>query len=382
MSAAPRSHPLVLGATLLGILGVVASVFTVGAPRFWANWLLWFLFLLTLALGALFLVALEHLVGARWSVPLRRLPERISTLLIPLTPVALVALGAVKVLYPGAKPEALHHKILAGKAMWLGLPFFSGRVIFFALLYLVALAVLVRGSLKQDESHDAAFNLRARRFAPVFMAIFALGITQVAFDWISGLEPEWYSDIFGIYLFAGAFLAGLAATVLALQHLQAQSRLQEVRKDHTYNLGGFLFAFTVFWSYIGFAQYLLMWYGDMPEEIIWYKARIEGPWLGAALLLALTHFLIPFFALVTRDAKSDPKRLRRVAYLMLGAHALDLYWLIFPVVSRRPIFSWPELSFALFFLGGALLWMQRAMNRGEDMPVGDAFLKEGLEFRL
>lgn len=382
MSAAPRNQPLVLGATLLGLLGVIASAFLAGAPRFWANWLLWFLFLLTLALGALFLVALEHLVGARWSVPLRRLPERISTLLIPLTPVALVALGAVKVLYPGAKPEALHHKILAGKAMWLGLPFFSGRVIFFGLLYLLAMAVLVRGSLKQDESRDGAFNLRARRFAPVFMAIFALGITQVAFDWISALEPEWYSDIFGIYLFAGAFLAGLAATVLALQHLQAQSRLQEIRKDHTYNLGGFLFAFTVFWSYIGFAQYLLMWYGDMPEEIIWYKARIEGPWLWAALLLALTHFLIPFFALVTRDAKSDPKRLRRVAYLMLGAHALDLYWLIFPVVSRRPVFSWPELSFALFFLGGALLWMQRAMNRGEDMPVGDAFLKEGLEFRL
>ena len=357
-----RSRSILVGATGLGAVGVVASAFSAGAPRFWANWLVWFLFLSTLALGALFLVALEHLVGAKWSVPLRRIPERVSTLLIPLTPVALIALGAVHVLYPGSLPEALHHKVLAGKATWLGLPFFSGRVIFFSALDLVALAVLVRGSLKQDSSRDPQFNIRARRFAPLFMAIFALGVTQIAFDWISGLEPEWYSDIIGVYLFAGAFLAGLAATALSVLHLQGQGRLQAVKRDHLYNLGGFLFAFTVFWSYIGFAQYMLMWYGDMPEEIIWYKARIEGPWLSAALVLAVTHFAIPFFALVTREAKGNPGRLRRVALLMLAAHWLDLYWLIFPAVARTPVFSWPELSFALLFLGSSLLWLQKTEN--------------------
>jgi len=380
--SADRSNSLLMGATILGALGVLASALLVEAPRFWANWIVWFLFLFTLALGALFLVALEHLVGARWSVPLRRVPERIATLLIPLTAVALVALGAVKVLYPGAKPEALHHKVLAGKALWLGLPFFSGRVVFFCALYLVALAVLVKGSLKQDQSLDPQFNVRAKRFAPLFMAIFALGVTQIAFDWISGLEPEWYSDIFGVYVFAGAFLAGLAATALSVLHLQDQGRLDGVKQDHLYNLGAFLFAFTVFWSYIGFAQYMLMWYGDMPDEIIWYKARIEGPWLAAALVLALTHFVIPFFALITRDAKADPRRLRRVAILMLAAHFLDIYWLIFPVVSRRPVFSWPELSFALLFLGGSLLWLRRSMALGQDMPAGDPFLREGLEFHL
>jgi len=371
-----------MGMTALGGLGVLVSAFTAGAPRFWANWLIWFLFLFTLALGALFLVALEHLVGARWSVPLRRLPERISTLILPLIPVGLVTLGAVPVLYPGAKPEALHHKVLAGKAFWLSLPFFSTRVIFFMALFVLGLAVLVRGSLKQDQSLDPAFNLRARRFAPAFMGIFAFGVTQIAFDWISGLDPEWYSDIFGIYVFAGAFLAGLAATVLSFNHLRSQGRLESVKRDHLYNLGGFLFAFTVFWSYIGFAQYMLMWYGDMPEEIIWYKARIEGPWLGVALLMGLMHFLIPFFALVTRDSKANPQHLRRVAILMLTAHFMDLYWLIYPVISRTPRFSWPEVSFALFFLGGGMLWLRKAMRMGEDMPVGDAFLREGLEFRL
>ena len=157
---------------------------------------------------------------------------------------------------PGLAARGGHHPILAGKAFWLSLPFFSARTVFAFVLVVIALAVLVGGSLKQDVSKDPAFNFRARKFAPAFMAIFALVITLVAFDWISGLTPEWYSDIFGVYIFAGAFLSGLAATALSLLYLQGEGRLEGVRQDHLYNLGAFLFAFTVFWSYIGFAQYM------------------------------------------------------------------------------------------------------------------------------
>jgi hypothetical protein len=380
--SASKPPALLLGMLLLGALGVIASWFGAGAERFWANWILWFLFFFTLALGALFLVALEHLVAARWSVPIRRLPERIATLLLPVVPVALVALGAVHVLYPGSRPEALQNPILAGKATWLGLPFFSLRTVIGLVLALLALAVFVRGSLTQDETRDPAFNVRARKFAPVFMAIFAFVITAMAFDWISGLTPEWYSDIFGVYLFAGGFLAGLAATSLALVHLQAQGRLTEVNHHHRYNLGGFLFAFTVFWSYIGFAQYMLMWYGNLPDEIVWYRDRLQHGWYGVTITLAVVHFVVPFFALVTRSAKGAPGRLRWVASLMLGAHILDLYWLVFPALGKGVVFSWPEVSFACFFLAGGLLWLREALTWGEDMPVGDAFLRQGLEFRL
>jgi hypothetical protein len=381
-TARSQSGNLLWASAGLGLVGVVATYALAGVERFWANWVLWFVFLLTIALGSLFIVALEHLVGARWSVPVRRVPERLSTLLLVVAPMALIGLGAVRVLYPGAGPEVLHNKILAGKALWLGLPFFSARTILFLVFWLLSLAVLVRGSMHQDATKDPRFNLRARRFAPLFMAFFALGITMVAFDWIGGLEPEWYSDIFGVYLFAGSFLSGLAATALGILYLQRRGRLEGVRRDHLYNVGGFLFAFTVFWSYIGFAQYMLMWYGNMPEEIVWYKERLQGPWLGVLLFLALVHFIIPFFALIPMDAKGDPKRLRVVATLMLGAHLLDIYWLIFPVLGKGIMLSWPELCFAVFFLSVALLWVRGAMERGEDMPVGDPFLQEGLEFRL
>jgi len=382
MSQQKPTPPILLGAVALGAAGVLGTYFAAGPERFWANWVLWFVLMFTLGLGSLFIVALEHLVSAKWSVPVRRIPERLATLLLPAIPVGLIALGAVPVLYPGSRPEAAHHPILAGKAFWLSLPFFSARTVFAFVLVVIALAVLVGGSLKQDVSKDPAFNFRARKFAPAFMAIFALVITLVAFDWISGLTPEWYSDIFGVYIFAGAFLSGLAATALSLLYLQGEGRLEGVRQDHLYNLGAFLFAFTVFWSYIGFAQYMLMWYANMPDEVIYYKVRLAGAWRAITFALAALHFILPFFALVTRDAKRDPKRLRRVAILMLSAHVLDMYWLIFPALGGSPRFGWPELSFALFFLGGILLWIRGAMQKGEDMPVGDPFLREGLEFRL
>ena len=380
--SAPSSPKLLWCATVVGGALALAAYAVEGPARFWANWVVWFLFLFTLALGALFLVALEHLVSARWSVPLRRIPERLASLLVPLAAVALVALGAVPVIYPGARPEAAHDPLLAGKAFWLGVPFFSARVGLCAALAILALLVLFRGSLRQDRTRDPALTVRARRFAPVAMAIFALVVTQASFDWIGGLEPAWYSDVIGVYLFAAAFLSALAATALALIWLQGQGRLQEIRFDHWYNLGGFLFAFTVFWAYIAFAQYMLMWYGNLPDEVLWYRARTQGGWLGVALLLALARFFVPFFALIPRDAKGDPRRLRWVALVVLASHWIDLYWLVFPALGRTPVFSWPELGFALLFLGGTLLWVRSAMERGEDMPVGDPFLREGLEFRL
>ena len=250
-------------------------------------------------------------------------------------------------------------------------------------LSLAALAVLVRGSLAQDRERQrpSPFSRRARRFAPVFMLVFALVITVLAFDWINGLTPEWYSDILGVYLFAGTFLAGLGATTVAALHLHQQGRLP-IRSDHLYNLGAFLFAFTVFWSYLAFSQYLLMWYGNLPEEAGWYRDRLQGGWKTVTLGLALLHFVVPFLALLSRRAKAAPGRLYWVAWLMLAAHGLDLYWLIFPALGQGPLGSWPELSFACCFLGGSLLWLRRAFRWGADLPVGDPLLEAGLEFRL
>lgn len=350
--------------------------------RFWSNWLLWFLFLAGTGLGCLFLVALEHLVGARWSVPVRRTAERLSGLILLAAPVGLIALFSLPHLYPWTRPEAAANPFIAGKAAWLNIPFFAARSAACIGLWVLFQRLFAGASLRQDESKDPWITVRLRRLAPAFMIVFALTVTLAAFDWLSSLEPEWYSDIFGVYIFAGFFTAGLAAISLGVTLLKRSGRLPDIKFDHVYNLGALLFAFTVFWSYIGFAQYMLMWYANLPEEVFWYTRRLGGGWQAVTLLLAALHFFIPFFALIPRDAKGDLKRLARVSVIVLCAHFLDLYWLIFPVISERPLFSWPELLFAAVFITGGLAWAGRSMSKGKDMPVGDPFIKEGLSFRL
>jgi hypothetical protein len=380
MSRLETTRILTLGA-LLGLIGIAVFGANAGWKPFWANWILWLLFILTTGLGCLFIVGLEHVIGAKWSVPVRRVPERLSSLILLGSPMLLLALLSLRHLYPWTRPEPTDH-IVADKAAWLNMPFFTIRVLVCLILWLLAYKIFVNGSLQQDKQKDSRFNVRARRLAPLLMIVFGITITVVAFDWISSLEPSWYSDIFGVYLFAGAFLAGLSATTLLLIYMMTKRRLPGVGPDHVYNLGGFMFAFTVFWGYIGFAQFLLMWYANLPEEVFWYKERLQGLWLPIVLVIALLHFFVPFLVLIPRDAKSNPRRLTCVAILILLAHWLDLYWMIMPVLGGGPRFGFLELSFAVCFICLAMLWIRRALGRGADMPVGDPFLNEGLEFRL
>jgi hypothetical protein len=366
----------------IGAAGVATTFFVAGRERFWASYIVWFLFLLTVGIGALFLVALNHLVGARWSVPLRRATERIASLVVLAAPLAVIALFALPVLYPWTFPEAANNPAIVAKSAWLNVPFFAGRAVGCAALLVLFFALFVGGSIRQDRTKDPALSVRAKRLSAPFMFVFAITITVVAFDWISSLVPEWYSDIFGVYLFAGTFLAGLAASSLAAIFLSSRGRLPAVRPDHLYNLGGLMFAFTVFWSYIAFAQYMLIWYANLPEEVVWYKQRIEGPWLVVVLVLAAVHFVIPFFVLLGKDQKSDARTLGAASICLLAAHLLDLYWMVFPAIGAAPVFGWPEASFALLFVGVGLLWVRRSMGWGADIPVGDPLLSEGLEIHL
>ena len=267
------------------------------------NWLLWTLFLLTLGLGNLFLVALERLVGAHWSVPMRRVPERIASLIPLAIALLLVAFFGVPAIFPGAYPAAAHNPILVAKTAWLNLPFFAVRLVVCAVAWSYSIASTCAALSARRKQRSFLHGARAP-MAPAFMVVFFFSVTILAFDWISGLEPEWYSDMFGVYLFAGTFISGIAAMSLGVLALVRRGRLPEVNTKHVYNLGTLGLAFTVFFAYIGFAQYMLIWYANLPEEVVWFKHRIEGAWQPVALLLPLLHFFIPFFLLIGRWGRS------------------------------------------------------------------------------
>ena len=375
--------PAVLWALLaVGAAGVAGTYVLQSAQRFWANWLLWFVFMACLGLGALFVVALQHVTGASWSVPLRRAPERIAALVPWLVPVGLVALLSLPVLFAWTRPGAASAPTIALKASWLNYPFFVTRLVICVGLWVLSYRLLVGGSVRQDLTRDPAATVRLRRFAPVFMILLALTLTAFAFDWVSSLEAGWYSDIFGVYLFAGAVTSALAATSLVVIYLYRRGRLPGVTADHLYNLGGLLFGFTIFWGYIAFSQYLLQWYANLPEEIFWFQQRTTGSMEAVFILLGIGHFFVPFLALIRRADKMNWRRLRWVSVWMLFMEAVDVFWLVSPVQGKGLRLGWPELAFAIFFLSAGLLIVRRALHMGEDVPVGDPFLADGLKFHL
>ncbi|HVA57237.1 MAG TPA: hypothetical protein VNF92_05065 [Gemmatimonadaceae bacterium] len=366
----------------VGGAGVVSSYFLEGPERFWANWLVWFVFMVCIALGALFIVALQHITGATWSVPLRRAPERLAALTPWLVPVALIALFSLPVLFSWTQPGASADPAIAMKTSWLNYPFFIARLVICVGLWVLSYRILVAGSVRQDRTKDPQATVRLRRYSPIFMIILALTLTAFAFDWISSLEAGWYSDIFGVYLFAGAVTSGIAATSLLVIYLYRRGWLPGVTEDHLYNLGGLLFGFTIFWGYIAFSQYLLQWYANLPEEVFWFQQRTSGAMEGVFIFLGIGHFFVPFLALISRNDKLNWKRLRWVSVWVIFMEFIDVFWLVSPIEGRGLHLGWPEAAFAIFFLSAGLLIIIRATHMGEDMPVGDPFLGDGLNFHL
>ena len=377
-----------LGLTAAGVL-LVAGAAVASAERFFANWLVLMAFVLTTGVGALFLVALEHTVHSRWSVPFRRISENLSALILVSVILAVPFALSVSTLYEWATmPVGMMDHAMHEKAAYLNAPFFYARLAFCFVIWALAYWLFVRNSRKQDTSGDPALTRSSRRLGPPALILFAVTLTFASFDWIMSLTPRWYSTAFGMYFFSGAITAGLAVTTLASVLLKENGLLPEqVGRDHFYNLGGLLFAMNTFWAYIAFSQFMLIWYGNLPEELVWYDLRSSGLWPLVAFVLVILHFFVPFVALLARDAKSNPKRLRIAAVSTLVAHGLDLYWMVLPSVSlgdgvRFSALSWMDVGFPLLAVGIVLfVWLWRS-SKSPIMPVGDPRLEDSLKFHL
>jgi hypothetical protein len=220
----------------------------------------------------------------------------------------------------------------------------------------------------------------------IFIPLFAITISIAAVDWLMSLEPHWFSTIFGVYFFSGAVLASLAALTLIVILLRERGYLSSrLNDDHYYSLGTLLFAFTCFWGYIAFSQYMLIWYGNLPEENFWFLHRWSGGWEYFSILLIITHFIVPFGALLSYPAKTNQKRLKFMSIWILFAHYLDLYWLSMPnltVNGQGYMFSWLDFVFPVGIIGLLILIFNLNAKKYNLIPVNDPKLQRGLDFTL
>ncbi|MCX7016655.1 MAG: quinol:cytochrome C oxidoreductase [Candidatus Sumerlaeota bacterium] len=379
------------GGQVLAILGVAAIAFAIvfafagegGPRRFFFSYLVNYAFFLSLALGALLFILIEHATRAAWSVVLRRLAEATAATM-PLLAVLLlpILLFGMKALYPWTHAEALSDPLIAGKRAYLNKSFFFARcVVYFAIW--IRMARFFHGrSVEQDASGDVELTRRMERLSPVCLWLFALTTTFASFDLLMSLDPRWYSTIFGVYYFAGCFLGFLALLVLLAAFTQAAGGARAaITVEHYHDVGKLLFAFVIFWAYIAFSQYMLIWYANLPEESEWIARRQAGAWKWVGVALIFGHFLIPLFALASRWPKRRKWLLAVGAAWMLLFHWVDLYWQAVPEASP----GGPTLAVAdvALFIGMGALFVGNIigrLRRAALIPVKDPRLGESLAF--
>ncbi len=369
---------------LFAAIGVLSFLFGVSKQpqHAWASFVQNHFYFLSLGIGGLFFASVQWASSAMWSAPVRRLAESFTSYL-PVAAVAFIVLclGGLPHLYEWTHAEAVQgDPMLSGKAGYLNVSFFVIRnlIVFGAWIYFAK--KMIGNSLAQDASADFAYTQKNQRLSPAFLIVFAVTFTMMSFDLLMSIDARWFSTIYGVYCFAGLFYSTLALVCLLTLKLKCKGHLDAfVNDNHYHDLGKFMFAFTVFWAYIGFSQFMLIWYANLPEETGYYIRRLSGGWIGVSLFLLVGKFILPFFMLLPRDAKRNPKILGAVACFMMVAQWIDMLWLVQPeFYSEGPRLNWIDLGVTLGFTGLFGFSVSRFLGRHNVVAIGDPRLIESV----
>jgi len=333
-------RPALIVCAVLAVIGIGGSLVVAGSTEHGTEnlletYLVSFAFFLAISLGGLFFVLLQHCTRAGWSVVVRRVAEAVAANVWLMAVLAIpVVLGMSHLYHWTDTAAAAHDPLLAGKIGFLNPSFFVIRLVAYFLIWGVMASVLLRTSVAQDSSGDPALTLRMERLSAPGMVIFALSINFAAFDLLMSLDPHWFSTIFGVYYFSVSVVAFLAVMPKILYALQLRGVLPNaITVEHYHDFGKLLFGFIVFWAYIAFSQYMLIWYGNVPEETEWFLKRQTGDWTTVSLILIFGHFLLPFLLLVSRVIKRRPVLLAITGGYVAAMCWVNLYWLVIPEFS-------------------------------------------------
>jgi hypothetical protein len=343
------------------IVGGAGLAIGLGAWQVWPDqflpaYLVGYVFWVGIALGCLGLTMLHHLVGGSWGLPVRRPMESGGITILPLFLLFLpLALGLPR-LYEWARPEEVaRDAALRYKSVYLNPGFFLARTVgYFAIWGALALALGGLSGAQDRRGDPGPSRWLGRISGPGLVLLFLTG-TFAAIDWMMSLEPHWVSSVYGALVVVGEALATLAMMIVVVDLLAADRPMAEAATaGRLHDLGNLMLTFTMLWAYMAFCQYLIIWSGNLPEEIPWYLRRVRGAWGGVALALILFHFFLPFFVLLFRETKRQARLLVRVALLVLAMHWLDLVWLIIPASTdpTSPRVPWGQVLLSLVAVAG------------------------------
>ncbi|MCZ7648786.1 MAG: hypothetical protein M5U26_26600 [Planctomycetota bacterium] len=369
--------PILAGAGLLGSLAGAA----VDLRHTLFAYLVAFLFGLTIVLGMLFFVMIQHLTDAGWSTVLRRPAEQFLAALPVLALLLLPVLLGMQTLYKWTNESEHANPLYLVKKPFLNVPFFIFRAALYFLIWIL-LARIVRGkSLAQDASGDPKLSLSMRRASAPGMYLYAFSVSFAGIDWAMTLDYHWFSTMYGVYIFAGAAAAAMATLSIVSVWLHGGPLKGKLGDAQFHDLGKLLFAFCCFWAYIAFSQFFLIWYANVPEETGWMLERWNGDWKAISTLLALSMWVVPFVVLMPAAKKRHFPTLVGISSLVLFAHYVDLYWLVMPVAHPEHVpfgLLWVDAATLCLVAGALGIAVLRALKAHPLYPVNDPRLNEAL----
>lgn len=371
---------------LLGVGGALALVasFIWGffEPRQFAfSYLFGFYFFFTICMGGLFWVLVHHAVDAEWSVVVRRQMENLGSLLFVVGLLFIPLVFVAPELWKWMRPEYADDPLLYEKAEYLNLPFFWIRCVFYFGFFTIATFLLRRNSIRQDSDGAVKYTLANRKLTFASLPLFAVALTFAGVDYLMGLDFHWYSTMWGVFIFAGAALSSMCVLVLIITGLRNCGYLKGiVTLEHYHIMGKLMFAFTVFWAYISFSQYMLIWYANIPEETIWFMYRNTGTWWYLSTFLVIGHFFVPFLLLLPQPVKRKPGYLCGLAVWILLMHILDYYIVVLPVLHKTGV-NFHALDLICLVGIGCVLAAAFLKLLGDSplFPVKDPRLEKSLE---
>ena len=366
------------------MVGVAALLVCVAAgwgnpAQFLHSYLFAFLFWIALPLGSTALLMLHHMVGGRWGFALQRVLEAGAKTMVLMAVLFLPILFRLPVLYRWADPNLVKaDPLLQYKHPYLNTPFFITRTAIYFGAWILMTYLLTEWSRRQDETGDPSLVHRMQSLSAPGLAIYGLTATFASVDWVMSLEPHWYSTIYGMIFMVTEALAAMSLVTLTVILLSRQKPLAGVlTTQNVHDYGNLLLTFTMLWAYLSFSQFLIIWAGNLREEIPWYMTRARGGWAAVAVALIIFHFAMPFLLLLSRFVKRRAEVLRWLAAWLLLISVVDVFWLTVPAFEPAgPEFHLTDLL-AILGIGGLWVWrFAGRLNARPLLPLHDPRFKE------
>lgn len=386
-----RIQGVALGIGLLGLIGWIVGVVVSGHAKemFFHTYLVAYVFWAGIGLGCLGWLMIQYLGGATWGIVIRRILESGAHTLFLMAALFIPILLGAREIYGWATPDQITdetlRKLVEHKTPWLNIGFFTGRAVLYFVILLALVVILRRLSLKLDETGDPGMVQSAQNWSGPGFLVYALVCTFAAIDWVMSLDAEWFSSIFGMIMMAGQGVSSMALVISVCVVLAKREPMNRVlRPKHFHDLGKLLMALVCVWAYFSFSQLLIIWSGNLPEEIPWYIERFKGPWKYLGLALIALHFLLPFFLLLSRDLKENGRRLVSVAWLIILMRFVDLVWVIVPSYGHGDHHAMRMVDFVVYgaatigFGGVWLGWFFWQLRKHALIPYRDPHFDETL----